>query len=81
MTDKITTKYVYQTQLQSIISDLITLGFLCGSVWFNQTFCNGSYFLNGAILVMFFIFVLALISNDRVYSKELVKEIEQEEDL
>lgn len=48
------TKIIYfrESYLQSLYADLTTYAFLVGSVWFNQKYCGGSYFLNGIILVM-----------------------------
>lgn len=51
--------FVRESFLQSVLSDSATFGFLLGSIWFNQVFIGGSYFLNGIILVMFIIFLFA----------------------
>lgn len=54
--------YVRESLTQSILSDITTFGFLCASVWFNETFCNGSGFMNGVLLVMFLIFLISKFS-------------------
>jgi hypothetical protein len=40
---------------ESIVSDFGTFAFIAITVWFNQNYCGGSWFLNGVILVMFII--------------------------
>lgn len=37
---------------QSICSDMFTFGSMASTVWFNQNFCGGSYFLNALILAV-----------------------------
>jgi len=48
-----------ESLVQSILSDAGTYGFMIGTVWFNQKFIGGSYFLNGIILVMLTFFLFA----------------------
>lgn len=52
---------VRESFAQSVLSDLSTFGFVVGSVWFNQTFCGGSYFLSAIILIMFILFIIGRI--------------------
>jgi hypothetical protein len=67
--------------LQSVASDVVTFSMLVGSVWFNNAFVGGSYFLNAIILVMFMFFLLAKTSGKKVfYSRnELIKHLQLEE--
>lgn len=44
--------YFRESLLQSILSDCFTFIFLVGTVWFNQKYVGGSYFINSVILVM-----------------------------
>lgn len=41
-----------ETILNSLIRDACTFGYILISVWFNQNFIGGSYFVNTIILVM-----------------------------
>lgn len=75
---KVRTKLVHETILQSLIKDLSTLAFLCISVWFNQKYCGGSYFLNGVILVIFLAFIASSSDAEQIYSKEIVEELKNE---
>jgi hypothetical protein len=60
--------------------DLFTFGTLCAAVWFNQTYCGGSWFLNGVVLVCWLTFVLEnIFSGGHVFtSKEaLIKYLQE----
>lgn len=71
-------EYIYfkENLLQSILSDIATFGFLCGSVWFNYQFVGGSHFLNAIILIMLLLFITAKASGRKrtfISKEELIK--------
>lgn len=45
--------------MESAASDAVTCGFLAGSVWFNESYCNGSVFMNAVILTLFLMFMFS----------------------
>lgn len=56
--------YFRESFLQSLGSDVITIGFLCFSFWFNGVYVGGSFFFNALIFIMF----ISLIKS-KFYSK------------
>ena len=49
---------IRENLIQAFISDLMTFGFLGGTLWFNYNFIGGSYFMNGILLVMFLMLIV-----------------------
>jgi hypothetical protein len=54
-----------ESLLQSLLSDIITYGFLLFSVWFNIHFCGNSYFLNAILLIMFLLLIIGSGNNKK----------------
>lgn len=50
--------------LCSILEDVVTFGMLGGTVWFNQTYCGASWFLNALIL---WGFIMMVVSYPKIY--------------
>ena len=75
--------YIREGFIQSIVSDLVTFGFLVGSVWFNMEFVGGSYFLNGVILIMFIFWIIGK-GKSRIKkfnsNEELIKYLQEQKD-
>lgn len=73
--------YFRESFVQSFFADVTTFGFLCVTVWFNQNYCGGSYFLNAIILVMFIIFLNRKIKNSEFTSfDEAIKKLQKDRD-
>ena len=66
MSEKVKTIILKESLPGSIISDATTFGFICFSFWFNQSYVNGSYFVNGLLLVMLIIWLFAKHENHKI---------------